>query len=94
MPLFKKKILDNQLVDVKSKLLLSLSEYSPEDPEYNQILGSLERVDKLQAQSRFQVDPNVVAAGLANLLLALVIIAYEQKHIWSSKAMSLIRGLK
>jgi hypothetical protein len=94
MPLFKKKILDNQLVDVKTKLLLSLKEYQPEDPEYDQIIGSLERIDKLQTQSRWQVDPNVVAAGLLNLLLALVIIMYEQKHIWSSKAMSLIKGLR
>ena len=90
---FKKKIVDEQLNEVKQKLLISLLEYSPEDPEYEKIVSSLERIHALQAQSRAKVSPDVIAAGLFNLLIAIAIILYEQKHVWVSKASSLIKRM-
>lgn len=70
------------------KLLDELNEYSPDSPEWDPLMEKLERLTALQARDKKSIDPNTIALVAGNLLGILVIVAYEQKHVFTSKGLS------
>lgn len=91
----KKKDKNPKLTAVKEKILDDLATYSPTDPEYWDLIEHLERLTNLQTDARPQKasrDALIMVAG--NLLGILVIVAYEQKHVFVSKASSFIMKAK
>lgn len=66
-----------------------------DSPEYPELLGHLERLNELKTKNRRQpLDRNTVVLCLCNLGGILVIVAYEQKHIFASKASALLLRLR
>lgn len=60
--------------------------------EYPTLMTYLERLNKLKRQEKRQpasFDTWIIVGG--NFLIALTIVAFEQKHVMSSKALNLIR---
>jgi hypothetical protein len=63
--------------------------------EYAKLLDKLERLNEVSAKNgRGKVDANTLAIICANLFGILIIVAYEQKHVLSSKALNQIPKLK
>lgn len=73
--------------DAIERLLGEMNTYDPDTPEYRNALEALERVTKIKAESRkSKVSADTAAIVLGNLVGILIIVAYEQKHAWTSKA--------
>jgi len=87
MRLPNKKDKNPKLTLAKDKLMDELSNYDPQDKEYQAILVSLKALTELESQPRRgKVDANTLALVIGNLLGIIVIVAYEQKHVFASKA--------
>lgn len=84
---------NKQLDEVKQRLLTDLAVYDPTDKEYETILNRLEALDKL-SNKRAKVSPDTIAIVLGNLLGIVVIVAYEQKHVFASRASNFIMKVK
>ena len=82
--------------DAITKALTSLQTYDTEDAEFSDALSYLERLTKLKEaeKPKRKVSPDVMATVLGNLAGILVIVAYEQKHVMTSKAMGFILRVK
>jgi hypothetical protein len=77
------------------KTLESLVTYGTEDAEFGDALSYLERLTKLKAERRRgKVSPDTIAMVVGNLAGILVVVAYEQKHVMTSKAMALLLRVK
>lgn len=72
------------------RILDEMQEFGPQSPEYPILLGHLERLVELKKTKKqpINLDNALVVAG--NLLGILVIVAYEQKHVFASKAQGFI----
>lgn len=69
------------------KVLESLKTYDTTDAEFSDSLEYLERLAKLKSEKdQSRVDPNQIILVVGNLVGILVVVAYEQKHVWTSKA--------
>lgn len=76
-----------EIADIEQRLLDDMDEYGPEAPEFNTCLGYWERIERVKAETRRpRISPDTVAIVLGNLLVPVIIIAYEQKHVMVSKA--------
>jgi len=63
--------------------------------EYAQALNKLERLHKLKEKtSPKRVDPNTVLIAASNLLGIVIIVAYEHKHVITSKALGFAGKLR
>lgn len=80
-----------KLDPVVDKLLDGMDSYGPESEEYAAMLGYLERVNALTSKDKGRIDPNQVLAAAANILGILTIVAYEQRHIFTSKGFELVK---
>ena len=68
-----------------------MTTHGPDSEEYPNMLGYLERLTELQAPKRHnRVSPDQMAVVLGNLLGIQIIVAYEQKHVMTSKAKDFI----
>lgn len=76
-----------------SRVLTELNTYDPDSPEFEKQLRYLERLQEMKAGERrhFAVSPDTIALVLGNLAGILIIVAYEQKHVMTSKAMGFIK---
>lgn len=76
-------------------VLLNMNQFGPDSPEYPELLKSLERLYKLRFREETQkrVSPDVIFTVGGNLLCVLIIVAYEQKNVISSKAMTFVARL-
>jgi len=81
-----------QLKAEKQRLLVDLTMLDPAGNEYKQTLKMLERLEKLKPRFRPSVDTIITAS--ASLLGILIIVAYEEKHVFASKAQGFIPKLK
>jgi uncharacterized protein Smg (DUF494 family) len=82
------------IVDIPlNKVLDELKQYGPDTPEFEKQLRYLERLNDLKTGNRqqYRVSPDTIALVLGNLAGILIIVAYEQKHVWTSKAMGFIK---
>lgn len=81
------KIVDTQLDTAIIRVLDDMQRYDSGTPEYQTLLGQLERLNTLKtAQRHRRVSPDQMALVAGNLLGILIIVAYEQKHAMVSKA--------
>lgn len=78
------------------KVLESLETYDTTDAEFSDSMDYLERLTKLRdaEKQKGKVDANTMALVLGNLAGIVVIVAYEQKHVMTSKAMGFILKAK
>lgn len=68
-----------------------LDAVGPRSEEYNDILKRLERLYELRLNDRpKRVSPDTLALIAGNLAGILLIVAYEQKHVITSKGFSQI----
>ena len=75
------------------RVLTEMNTYGPDSPEYDKLVRYLERLKDVKANERqhYLVSPDTIALVLGNLAGILIIVAYEQKHVMTSKAMGFIR---
>lgn len=87
---------DSKLDEPIDKILAEMAEFGPGTPEYDNLLGQLERMMALQNTETWtrRINPDQVAAVAANLLGILTIVAYEQKHVMVSKALGMLTRSK
>lgn len=65
-----------------------------DSPEYDNMLKYLERLKKLKTHERREiVSPDTIAIIVGNLAGILLIVAYEQKHVITSKGFTQILRL-
>lgn len=75
--------LDDLIERVTDDMLL----FGPTHEEYPQLLNQLERLTKLKVQEKPErVSRDTLAVIAANLVGILIVVAYEQKHVMTSKA--------
>lgn len=73
------------------RVLTEMEEHGPDSPEYSNLLSYLERLIALKRGNlNSRVSPDMMATVAGNLLGILVIVAYEQKHVMSSKGLGFI----
>jgi hypothetical protein len=88
---FRKNDTPSPLDDQIAAVLESMTNYTVDSGEYPLLLRHLERLYELKTQTRkppVSRDTMVLIAG--NILVTLVIVAYEQKHVLTTKAPSMI----
>jgi len=74
-----------------SRTTAELASIEPGTEEYSNTLSYLERLVKLKAEDKPErISRNTVAVVLGNLAGILLIVAYEQKHVMTSKAFGTI----
>jgi hypothetical protein len=75
------------------RVLTEMNTYGPDSPEFEKQLRYLERLQEMKAGERrhFKVSPDTIALVLGNLAGILIIVAYENKHVMTSKAMGYIK---
>jgi len=77
------------------KVLDELREYSVDASEFAAAMDYLDRLTKMKVlTSQDRVSPDTMAMVLGNLFGILVIVAYEQRHVMTSKAMGFILRAK
>ena len=59
---------------------------TPDTEEFKAQLDNLERLTTLRSK-KAKVSPDTLAIVVGNLLCVLVVVAYEQKHVFTSKAL-------
>lgn len=74
------------------KVLTEMNEVGPDSPEYQKLVEHLERLTRLKSEvnSRNRVSRDTMAIVIGNLVGILIIVAYEQKHVLSSRAQGMI----
>lgn len=76
-------------IDVQIEAVLtSMTVYTPDSPEYKKLLKHLAQLQKLNANERVKkaVSPDTKWLVLGNLAGILIIVLYESKHVFTSKA--------
>lgn len=69
------------------RVLDEMEMMGPDHESYDDYVDYLERMYKLKRDDRKTlVDPNTLVIAGANLLVTLIIVGYEQKHVITSKA--------
>lgn len=77
------------------RVLDEMEAYGPDSPEWPMLVDRLEELSKLKAEYRpKRVNPDTRAIVLGNLAGILIIVAYEQKHVMTSKAVGFILRAK
>lgn len=80
-----------KLDDLIATMEIQLDIVGPYSEDYNDLLKRLERLYDLKAQQRpKKVSPDTLALIAGNLAGILLIVAYEQKHVITSKGFSQI----
>lgn len=83
------------LKKVKMRLLEDMFVDGPGDEDYPTKLEYLERVAALESKEKDKrrVSPDAVVKVVGTVLSILVIVAYEQKHVFASKGQGFIPKL-
>ncbi len=77
------------------QILANMDEYGPDSPEYTTLMNHLEGLVRIRAEHRpKRISPDTMAIVAGNLMGILIIVAYEQKHVMTSKAMGFILKTK
>jgi hypothetical protein len=84
---------DEEITPIEREIdvnLKKMQEVGVTAPEYKSLMDNLERLNdmktKSQSHSRISLDTLVIVGG--NLLGIILIIAYEQKHVITSKSLN------
>jgi len=85
--LFKKK--KNQLDVAIDAVFEEMTIAGPDSEEYQKMIDHVERLSRIKAENKkLRVTHDTYAIVFGNLLGILIVIAYEQKHIFTTKAFS------
>jgi hypothetical protein len=87
--LFKRKpsALDNAI----ARVLLEMETHYPGTEDHLKLTDSLERLMKMkQEERRSRISPDTLAIVGGNLLGILIIVAYEQKHVMTSRGLGFV----
>ena len=85
----KKQETNPKLDELEDRLLDELLEYVIDSDEYSKIVNHLERIEAIRNPKKertFNWDSVIMAGG--KLLVVLTIVAYEQKHVFTSKGLN------
>lgn len=75
--------LDKQI----AAILEEMDAYGPDSDEFQKQLNNLERMMKLKRKNpQPRISPDTLAVVIGNLIGILVIVAYEQKHVMTTRA--------
>jgi hypothetical protein len=58
--------------------------------EYDKLLEKLERLEQLKSKKTSGPSPDTLILAATNIAGILIIVLYEQKHVFTSKALSFI----
>ena len=85
----KPKEADLKLEKAMNRVLNEMESFGTDSPNYPNLLAHLEKLTKLQkANEKPRVSPDQMALVIGNILVVLTIVAYEQKHVMSSRSSS------
>jgi len=77
--------------EVIERLMFEMAKHDPSSREYGAMLGHFERAVSLRSESnKKKISWDTVIIAGAGLLQVLVIVAYEQKHVFTSKGVGFI----
>lgn len=82
---------DAKLDDQITKVLDEMDVFGVDSPEYPDHLKNLERLYELKTKTR--PDPlsrDTIVMVIGNFGITLLIVAYEQKHVITSKALGMV----
>lgn len=77
-----------------ARVLTAMEDQEPASKEYNDLLRVYERLTAVSKPKRQPVSMNTVMTVGGQLVGVFLIIAYEQKHVWTSKASSMLPKIK
>ena len=84
-----------ELSDAIDRALRALTTCDVGSQEYSDTLSHLERLYSINIEKRKnRITPDTMVVVAGNLLGVLVIVAYEQKHILGSKALSFLQKFR
>lgn len=75
------------------RLILEMTMNGPDSDEYSDHIKYLEKLSTLKTREKSverRVSPDTVWLIGGNILIAVIIVAYEQKHVFGSKAIGFI----
>lgn len=86
----------SKLDDPIDRILTEMEIFGPNTPEYESLLGELERLSALQSTETWtrRIDPTQVAAVIANLAGIGLIVNYEKLNVVTTKAIGMIMRSK
>lgn len=91
----KKKDKNPKLTAAKDKVLDELIAHDPNSPEWTTNIEHLERLTQLETDTRKpRLSRDVMFTGACAIGQVLVIVIYEQKHVFASQAKALLTKLK
>lgn len=74
------------LEQVRDDAVLALADLDPQDPDYKKTYKIVDRLSTHIANERRELlSPNTVAVVLGNLGVAVVVVAYEQRNVITTK---------
>lgn len=74
-----------------AKVLTEMNTFSPETKEYQAAIDHLDRLMRMKAEERNRrISWDTVAIVAGGFLQVLVIVAYEQKHVMTSKGLGFV----
>lgn len=81
-----------KLTSVVDMLSSEMITYGPDSEEFPVMLERMERVDKVRRTSSplKSVTPEVWLPVIGNVLIVLVVVAYEQKHVITTSALKFL----
>ena len=79
---------DEELESQIESVYKSLDLCGPDEEGYSELLTLLERLNKMKRGSARRINPDTIAVVAGNLLGILIVVAYEQTHVMTSKAFS------
>lgn len=89
--MFGKKKAPDAFDDLTERLFVEMREHGPLTSEYGDCIGYLERIEALKEKEKpSRVSRDTVWLVVGNLVGILAIVAYEQKHVMTSKAFGTI----
>jgi hypothetical protein len=82
----------NRLTQEIDRVVLFMSEIDPDSDDYSSAAQNLKVLCEARSKKpSFVVEPEVIVAGLVNLLGIVLIIKHEQFNVVTSRAMTFIR---
>lgn len=82
---------EEPLDELINEVLSQMNTLGPDSDEYPRLMAYLERLHELKAKSRRDpVSSDTLALIAGNLMGILLIVAYEQKHVMTSKGFTQI----
>lgn len=92
---FRKSNKKDGLIDMENRILADMETYGPEAPEFPTLLDQLERIRALRSvQKPKRISADTVVMVVGNVVVALIVVAFEQKHVITSKVQSFMQKPK